>query len=273
MTITKVGFGCARLMGGSQLRASTRLIEAALAAGIRHFDTAPAYGEGESEAVLGEVLSGVSGVTVATKIGIPRPELRSSRSPVRVLYQRLVRPLLSNFPSVKSKLLRLVDRREHGIPESDFGRYVRELTADEVLRELDHSMRLLKRSRLDLYLLHEPDQFLLTEELLEVFAGLQRNGTIGAFGLAYGRVVETSPPFGAVLQSRYADRSSENRPASGPIRIFHGVFRHGWHEGGRKGTKSPSEYVAKVLAASPNSSIIISASSTRQIRELATNRE
>ena len=44
--ISKIGFGCGRIYAGSEIRSSARLIEAALTAGIRHFDTAPMYGLG-----------------------------------------------------------------------------------------------------------------------------------------------------------------------------------------------------------------------------------
>ena len=52
VAISQIGFGCARVYGGHETKASARLIEAALTAGIRHFDTAPSYGFGESEFVL-----------------------------------------------------------------------------------------------------------------------------------------------------------------------------------------------------------------------------
>ncbi len=53
VTISKIGFGCGRIYAGSEIRSSALLIEAALSAGIRHFDTAPMYGLGQSEDVLG----------------------------------------------------------------------------------------------------------------------------------------------------------------------------------------------------------------------------
>lgn len=79
--IDRIGLGCARLMGGSEAASSRKLVEVALALGIRHFDTAPYYGEGASETVLGNVLGGVEGVTVTTKIGIARPAAPPSPAP------------------------------------------------------------------------------------------------------------------------------------------------------------------------------------------------
>src|SRR4051794_650140 len=95
VSMTRVGFGCARLFGGGEYKASSRLIEAALQAGIRHFDTAPSYGSGLSENVLGAVLAGVKGVTIATKIGVSRPQRAPRPYSGRVLYRTFARPILA----------------------------------------------------------------------------------------------------------------------------------------------------------------------------------
>ena len=73
--ISRIGFGCARIYGGRELKNSARVIEAALAAGIRHFDTALSYGEGEFEDVLGRILANVPEITISTKR--PRGEWRA----------------------------------------------------------------------------------------------------------------------------------------------------------------------------------------------------
>lgn len=49
---------------------STRAIHAAVDAGVRHFDTAQAYGTGHSETVLGAALAGRNDVAIATKVGL-----------------------------------------------------------------------------------------------------------------------------------------------------------------------------------------------------------
>ena len=105
--ISRIGFGCARIYGGSELKNSARVIEAALAAGIRHFDTAPSYGEGKSEEVLGRILANVPEITISTKIGISRPPAGTVRDPARVAYRRYVKPLLSHVPLLKSKIMQL----------------------------------------------------------------------------------------------------------------------------------------------------------------------
>ena len=72
---TALGFGCSALSAGSSRSHSVKLVHAANDAGILHFDTAPPYGMGTAEDVLGQALKGRrQNVTVATKVGIARPK-------------------------------------------------------------------------------------------------------------------------------------------------------------------------------------------------------
>ncbi len=80
--IPHVGMGCWQI-GGKMFAGDTsvgytrtddagsrRTVAAALDAGIRLFDTAPAYGAGHSEKLLGEALKGRDDVLVVTKFGL-----------------------------------------------------------------------------------------------------------------------------------------------------------------------------------------------------------
>lgn len=268
--ITRVGFGCARLQGGSELRASRRLIEAALECGIRHFDTAPGYGA--SETVLGEVLSGVRDVTIATKVGIRRPTHSTPTRTARV-YRSYLRPGLSHFPRMKSGLLRLAGRVRLQRTDDAPPLAKRRLCRDEILRELEDSLRHLKRAQLDLYLLHEPDQFEIDAELAEVFGDLQLSNTIRAFGLAFDRVADFGTGFGSVAQGRLP----LNAPVDGSpdeTRIFHGVLRHGWSKQSEAtGGPTPGAWLSGVLRDHPDAAVIFSASEPHQIRRLTSQYE
>jgi aryl-alcohol dehydrogenase-like predicted oxidoreductase len=238
-------------------------LEACLSAGVRHFDTAPPYGEGQSEGVLGEVLRGVKDVTIATKVGIPATGGKAGWP--RVAYRRFLKPALTLVPGVKSRLLQIAASRpvlENGAPIAK-----RKLERSFILRELEGSLRRLKRDCVDLYLVHEPDQFELDDEALGCFETLVREGVIGAFGLAYGRVTSAVPDFGAVIQSQYCgDRTS---PADNRTQIYHGILRHGWRDlAGQARELSVGKFVGGVLEANPNSAVVFSASSRRQIREV-----
>ena len=79
IAVSQLGFGCARLFGGVEKRHASGMLERAYELGIRHFDTAPSYGHGQSENVVGDVFAGVADITVMTKVGIPRPAGAPSR--------------------------------------------------------------------------------------------------------------------------------------------------------------------------------------------------
>ncbi|MFK8081230.1 MAG: aldo/keto reductase [Granulosicoccus sp.] len=80
--VKRIGMGCWAIGGpfaaGSESWAyadtndeqSARTLHAALDAGVQVFDTAPAYGAGHSERLLGEALKGKENVFVVTKLGV-----------------------------------------------------------------------------------------------------------------------------------------------------------------------------------------------------------
>jgi aryl-alcohol dehydrogenase-like predicted oxidoreductase len=72
---TVVGLGCNNFGTRIDADATARVVEAALDAGIRFFDTADIYGGGRSEAFLGRALGGRRReVVIATKFGKPMPD-------------------------------------------------------------------------------------------------------------------------------------------------------------------------------------------------------
>jgi hypothetical protein len=266
VSISRLGFGCARVFGGKELRASAKLIDAAMRLGVSHFDTASAYGS--SEEAIGATLEGEPNVTIATKVGLPRSDGRVSgiRRFAGPLYRSTLRPLLARAPGLKSRLLRIASARA----ADTTARPTRRIRRDEILRDLDQSLRRLRRTRIDLYLLHEPEGVEITDELREVFLSLKTNGTIGAFGLAYGAFAPPDAPagFGTVVQCRY----SEEAAAVGgheATRIYHGVLRYGLPEAGRRaGQGEAARMVARVLNQDAQSTVIFSASTTEQIRRI-----
>jgi len=258
VAIARVGLGCSRIFGGRELRSSARLVEAALQAGITHFDTAPSYGNGTSEAMLGTVLRGVAEATITSKIGIPRGNGQSSTA--RVAYRSMIRPWLGWFPGVKSSLIRRMPSRPSLGPAADPGR--RRISRDELERSLDESLRELRRHRIELYLIHEPDQFELTDELVDAMESFRRDGRIGAFGLAYGRRAGAEPAFGTVLQAFYSGQDSIS-PMVTPI--FHGVLRLPLDPARHR---RPVDLLREVVATEQRAAFVASASSRRHIAEI-----
>lgn len=105
-------------------------VDAALAAGVRHFDTAPHYGLGLSERRLGATLTGRADVVISTKVG------------------RLLEPVCGDAAGQ--------DTEGFAVP-ADAWR-VRDYSRDGVLRSLEASLLRLGRDRVDIVLVHDPDR-------------------------------------------------------------------------------------------------------------------
>ncbi|MDB5676614.1 MAG: hypothetical protein JWM65_3596 [Sphingomonas bacterium] len=73
MLIPRLVLGCGHLTGGASTVESRKLLEHARAAGIGHFDTAPSYGIGTAEDVVGQLLGNDPEVAITAKIGSLRP--------------------------------------------------------------------------------------------------------------------------------------------------------------------------------------------------------
>src|SRR5262249_52407934 len=73
LQLSRFAFGTASLHHLSSSRSRRMLLEAAVAHGFTHFDTAPIYGFGLSERDLAPLLAAEPGLTVATKVGLYPP--------------------------------------------------------------------------------------------------------------------------------------------------------------------------------------------------------
>jgi aryl-alcohol dehydrogenase-like predicted oxidoreductase len=167
---TRLGFGCSQLMGGITREQSLRLLEAAFDSGIRHFDTAPMYGYGEAEGVLGEAFrSQRHHITITTKYGIRPP-----RNPGLVdIARRLARPLVQSLPALKSYTSRAAS---HLASRARFSR-------DELRTSLETSLKKLQTDYIDVFLLHEAGRVDLTDELFAELEQSVREGKIRTFGI------------------------------------------------------------------------------------------
>jgi aryl-alcohol dehydrogenase-like predicted oxidoreductase len=182
---TAIGIGGAYLTEGLFPGADRAVIDAAFEAGARHFDTAPLYGMGTSESLLGRALKGRRDqVTIATKVGLARPRASFAK--------RAVRSIVS---PVRSAIAGVMPRRA-----ASGGGEVRSLgdfSVQNVRGSLEESLRLLQTDYVDIYLLHEVRPADVSAELLELLAAFRQEGKIANLGLA------TSPPDSAVITAQY----------------------------------------------------------------------
>ena len=155
-----LGFGGSAI--GNLFRAvsnedAARTIEAAWVAGIRYFDTAPHYGLGLSERRLGETLRAHPRheYLVSTKVG------------------RLLVPAGT-----------MTDRDDEGFEVAATHHRVRDYSADGVRRSIEASLERLGLDRIDIVLIHDPDDH--ADEAIEhaapALSALRAEGTIRSYG-------------------------------------------------------------------------------------------
>src|SRR6185503_13967275 len=125
-----------------------RILRQALDLGFRHFDVAPAYGNGLNELELGLALQGHRATCqVTTKFGIP-VNLYGAHFPVL-------------FPLVRG-IRRLVDY-QYG---AEYRRRV--LSPAEMTRSLEGSLQRIRRDCVDDFMIHEPLDILTTAEIADL---------------------------------------------------------------------------------------------------------
>jgi D-threo-aldose 1-dehydrogenase len=163
LSVTELGFGGAAIGGlfrPSSADVARAAVDAAWDAGIRYFDTAPHYGLGMSERRLGEALR-----------QRPREEY--------VLSTKVGRLLAANLAPTGS------DLGAGGFAVPDDLVRVLDYSADGVRRSLDASLQRLGLDRVDMVLVHDPDDHAdqALTEALPALIELREQGVIGAVGL------------------------------------------------------------------------------------------
>jgi len=183
---TPLGLGCARL--GSiltPLNASecVDLVALAYDLGIRHFDTAASYGQGDSERHLGAALwKKRDRVCIATKAG-QRPSLKQQAlSPFKRPIQFLMKQRGANKGANPVATGRAPAQSQPGVsghaePSQCFEPAFLE-------QSLDASLQRLRTDYVDIFYLHAPPLAVLHDPAIHDLAGrLKASGKVRAFGV------------------------------------------------------------------------------------------
>jgi aryl-alcohol dehydrogenase-like predicted oxidoreductase len=250
----KLAFGCARLSSLS-IKNSVAIIEGCLENNILHFDTAPSYG---TENLIGDILRGVKNTTIASKIGLPRQSPNNSL--IRRIYKRSIKSLANMAPLVKNKISLRLNRikAEHTNK--------RILSMDEIMYDLEKTLINLNKSKIDILLVHEPDQFLIDNDLVERFENLKKQGLIDQYGLGYSQPSSEIVKFGNVRQFLYGDRPAKKNSS---VNIVHGLIRASVLKG-NKGAEH-SQFINDYILKNKNTSVLFSASKKSQIQVICSN--
>ena len=163
LRVSELGFGAAPI--GNLTRptppdVAAAAVEAAWDLGVRYFDTAPHYGLGLSERRLGRALAvhPRGEYVVSTKVG---------------------RLLVANDDPTGS------DLPIGGFAVTDDLRRELDYSADGVRRSLDASLERLGLDRIDIVLVHDPDDFVdqVIAETIPALIRLRDEGVVGAVGV------------------------------------------------------------------------------------------
>lgn len=168
-------FGCARI--GSTLSPldavqSIALLRRAYELGIRHFDTASCYGQGDSERLLGAALKPLRAeVCIASKAGQRLSAVQQLLLPFKQPLKRWARQRSGVRGAV-------AQRRARGLPKCFEPGYIE--------RSIDASLARLRTDRLDIFYLHSPPPEALRdpEPLLRVVERARAAGKLLRLGVS-----------------------------------------------------------------------------------------
>jgi D-threo-aldose 1-dehydrogenase len=195
----RVGFGTTEMPGPLTTHEAFAVLDAALEAGVRHIDTARMYCHGEAETVLGAFIRDRGAdLTVVTKAGM-HPPTRLARAAAKLL------------------------------PGFNVGPQTGKFAASDIRASVETSLRELRRERLDALLLHEIRAGEVTPGLKDTLVALQREGKIGAYGIATSvddaeAIIAAHPDICGIVQvpAQWLDHDRQ-RPA-GSVLIVHSVL-------------------------------------------------
>lgn len=192
-----------------------RLIEQAVELGIRYFDTAPSYGDGASERILGRALSSIRrDVQLCSKIGFPRPRPNAAAAAGRAALRAVLKPVARRVMRGKGAPA----RRGHGAAQ-EHGTFA----VDRLSAEVGQSLDALRTDHLDCLMLHEPRLTDPSAELAAALRALADARVVARLGVGTGSTLDALPLFGEVAQCALSPALLTTRDSR--ALIAHGVFR------------------------------------------------
>lgn len=223
--IPVLGFGCASLGSRISRRRGLQSLAVAWEHGVRWFDVAPVYGDGEAEIILGEFLVGRrEEAVICTKFGIDRPTISAWKRATRPL----ARSLVEKFPGLRGAV---GATRQTGNN--------RPIVASELAGSVVESLRRLRTDHIDVLALHEPTAVeAANPAILSAMVREKESGRVGALSLA-GSIANVTAGIKArasVGFAQFPDSPFDNARAllaaavprsEGLVSVIHGVFGAG----------------------------------------------
>lgn len=183
LKVSALALGTAPIGSRTDKPTSLRTLESALDQGINFYDTAPSYGQGSSEVIIGEAFRNKRDqVIIATKVGHSvTPILRFAAQ-----FKPLVRSILNKVPSIQKVAQRKVQTFVQSQTKTD------NFEAAYIIRSVEESLRRLKTDYIDLLLLHSPPFSVIQDgDAFQALDRLMEQGKIRYYGISTGRLDDT----------------------------------------------------------------------------------
>jgi len=272
-TISRLGIGCHKLNGGFEKKRSYNIIRTALDKNITYFDTAPRYGD--SEKLLGQFLKGNYEATIASKVGLSPLNLSLFKKNNAFLKREFKLKMKNNFKFANnylnnklqkkydSNLLALMKGFQDNTPKLI-------LSEEEIRVSLYRSLKNLQRDCLDIFFLHEPEQYINIDEIKGVFIKLQNEGLIKLYGLGFHRYLTKKDNFedSFITLSMFSKEmlfQTDNNTAYSIIHGLMGFYKFGLDSHQRSKFKSPLDFLNNLSTLHPNKTFLMSPSIEKQL--------
>lgn len=203
--IDRLIFGTARLSGGAYAPANRKLLEDCLKAGLTRFDTAPSYGMGAAESLLGDVTAGMADAELHTKVGSPRPSHPALRG-----WAKRLRNIAPRGPGPGPSM-----PHPYAGPPAHY-----DYSPSGISQSLEASLSRLRRSHVALLLTHEAEPGDLPPESWAVLEQAQANGRCAKIGFATSGPIRQERS-GVIAQ--IAPQAADFLAGAEAPRIFHSV--------------------------------------------------
>ncbi|MFN4006813.1 MAG: aldo/keto reductase [Chitinophagaceae bacterium] len=174
----RLSFGCVALTTFRFQSEALQILNLAFENGITSFDTAPLYGKGYSEKILGAFIKDKrNNVVVTTKVGLGLTDYRTI-------------PTIIALPlnSIKTKLTKKKVIDEFVSLEKPTPLTLRKIDKLYIERSIQKSLKRLQTSYIDNFFLHEAMPGFLTDEALFFLLQLKARGLVKNLGIASGAV-------------------------------------------------------------------------------------
>lgn len=171
LKVSALGLGAAPIGSRTGPEESKATLNKAFELGINFYDTAPSYGQGSSEKIIGEVFRKKRDkVIITTKVGYaPTATLQAAAR-----FKPLVRSLLRTVPGIRKSIQKFVNSQN----KIDF-------EPNYISKSVENSLQRLRSDYIDLLLLHSPPGEIIERgDVFKQLKSLKQQGKIRYYGVS-----------------------------------------------------------------------------------------